>query len=60
LPEVADLLDQRHIKRVPVMRGSKMVGIISRADIVRALARMLAPAQSSIQQESVPSAAIAR
>jgi CBS domain-containing protein len=48
LPEVADTLAQRHIKRVPVMRGNKMVGILSRADIVGAIARVQAPAFASI------------
>ncbi len=36
--EVAMLLYKRKIKRVPVMRNGKMVGIISRADIVQAVA----------------------
>lgn len=36
--EVADLLIKHRIKRVPVMDGLKVVGIVSRADIVRALA----------------------
>jgi CBS domain-containing protein len=36
--EVAMLLSKRKIKRVPVMRNGKMVGIISRADIVQAVA----------------------
>jgi CBS domain-containing protein len=46
LPEIADLLAQSHIKRVPVMRGTRLVGIVSRADIVRALARNQALAQA--------------
>lgn len=37
-PEVADLLIKHRIKRVPVMDGPKLAGIVSRADIVRALA----------------------
>ncbi|OYV38437.1 MAG: hypothetical protein B7Z80_10025 [Rhodospirillales bacterium 20-64-7] len=37
--EIADLLMKKHIKRVPVLRGGKLVGIVSRADIVRAMAR---------------------
>jgi CBS domain-containing protein len=37
LAEVADLLDLKRIKRVPVMRDGKMVGIVSRADLLRAL-----------------------
>ena len=37
LAEVAALLEAKRIKRVPVMREDKVVGIISRANIVRAL-----------------------
>jgi CBS domain-containing protein len=38
LADVASLLEQKNIKRVPVMRDAKVVGIISRANLVRALA----------------------
>lgn len=38
LGEVADLLETRRIKRVPVLRDGKLVGIVSRANLVRALA----------------------
>jgi hypothetical protein len=37
LAEVAALLEAKRIKRVPVMREGKVVGIISRANIVRAV-----------------------
>ena len=37
LGDVAALLEARRIKRVPVMREGKVVGIISRANIVRAV-----------------------
>jgi len=37
LADIADLFDRHHIKRVPVMRDGKMVGIVSRADLLRAL-----------------------
>ncbi len=36
LADVADLLDRRGIKRVPVLDAGKLIGIISRADLVRA------------------------
>src|SRR4051794_32887802 len=36
--EVRFLLVNRKIKRVPVLRGQKLVGIISRADLVREIA----------------------
>jgi CBS domain-containing protein len=40
LPAIADLFSKHHIKRVPIMRGNAMVGIVSRADLLRALAQM--------------------
>src|ERR687885_1091799 len=36
--EVRFLLVNRKIKRVPVLRGQKLVGIVSRADLVREMA----------------------
>jgi CBS domain-containing protein len=38
LNEVADILETRRVKRVPVVRDGKVVGIVSRANLVRALA----------------------
>ena len=43
LPEIARLLEARRIKRVPVLRDGELVGIVSRADLLRAFA-LLAPA----------------
>lgn len=37
LEKVASLLELRQIKRVPVVRGGKIVGIVSRADLLHAL-----------------------
>jgi CBS domain-containing protein len=37
--EIARLMTTEKIKRVPVMRGDNVVGIVSRADIVSAIAR---------------------
>jgi CBS domain-containing protein len=37
--EIARLMTAQKIKRVPVMRGDVVVGIVSRADIVSAIAR---------------------
>ena len=36
--EIADLMMRHHIKRVPVLRDGKVVGIVARADLVRAIA----------------------
>lgn len=38
LGEVADVLDVHKIRRVPVVRDGRLAGIISRSDLVRALA----------------------
>ena len=38
LREIAELLESKRIKRVPVLRDGKVIGIISRANLVRALA----------------------
>lgn len=37
LAEVADILDTHQIRRVPVVKEGRLIGLISRADIVRAL-----------------------
>lgn len=37
--ELADLMSRHHIKRLPIVRDGKLVGIVSRADVVHAIAR---------------------
>jgi len=39
--EIATLMHHRDIKRVPVLRDGKLVGIVARSDLVRALAQKL-------------------
>lgn len=46
LSEIADLLETNKIKRVPVLRDGKLAGIVSRANLVRALAAAPRPATS--------------
>jgi signal-transduction protein with cAMP-binding, CBS, and nucleotidyltransferase domain len=36
--EVASLMHAKNIKRVPVVRDGKLVGIVARSDLIRALA----------------------
>jgi CBS domain-containing protein len=38
LDEVVDSMERHHIRRVPVVTGGKVVGVVSRADLLRALA----------------------
>ena len=37
LNDVVALMERNHIKRVPVLRGKKLVGIVTRANLLRAL-----------------------
>jgi CBS-domain-containing membrane protein len=38
LGDIASLLEEKHIKRVPVVRDGKLVGIVSRANLLQGLA----------------------
>jgi CBS domain-containing protein len=40
IAEVADLLDTHRIRQVPIMDGGKLLGMISRTDLVRKLAEV--------------------
>jgi CBS domain-containing protein len=39
LPEIADLMVRHRIKRVPVLRDGRVIGIVSRSDLVAAISR---------------------
>lgn len=47
LAEVADVLDAHRIRQVPVMADGRLVGMISRADLVRKLAEIKVTAPSA-------------
>ncbi|WP_027803665.1 CBS domain-containing protein [Paraburkholderia dilworthii] len=47
LQAVADLMERRHLKRVPVLKDGKLVGIVSRSNLMRALASVAPAADSS-------------
>ena len=47
LAEIAALLESKRIKRVPVMGDGKMRGIVSRADLLRALVRTADPSTAA-------------
>lgn len=47
IEEIAKLLNQYKIKRVPVLSGGKMVGIVSRADLIMAMT-------TGVKSESLP------
>jgi len=47
LADIAILLETKRIKRVPVVRDGRLVGIVSRANLVRALAAVTASADAA-------------
>jgi CBS domain-containing protein len=58
--EIARLLEKNKIKRVPIMDGKKVVGIVSRANLLQALASLkngkalkIAPADATIRQQLI-------
>jgi len=58
LAEVVALMDSRAIKRVPVLRNGQLVGIISRADLLRALQRLLPDPPGSAASDAAIRSAI--
>lgn len=43
LADIADLMEDRNIKRVPVLAGEVLVGLVSRSNLLRALASLAEP-----------------
>jgi CBS domain-containing protein len=52
LEDIVALMEKHHIKRVPIVRTEKPVGIISRSDLLHALATHSGPAASPTQSDS--------
>ena len=54
LAEIAALFLRHHVKRVPVVRDGKIIGIVSRANLLQGLlARQPSPAKSSEEDASI-------
>lgn len=54
LKDIAALMQRHHVKRVPIVRDGKVVGIVSRANLLQGLlAREAQPADGLISDESV-------
>ncbi|UVK47118.1 CBS domain-containing protein [Mesorhizobium sp. AR07] len=47
LEDVVELMTRHHVKRLPVVEGGRVVGIIARSDLLRALLRVLPTSDSS-------------
>jgi CBS domain-containing protein len=53
LDEVAEIMERRGYKRVPVVRGDKIVGIVSRANFLLALSRRLGEVSEAPEDDKV-------
>ena len=51
LEDAGRLLEERRIKRLPVIRGQQVVGVISRSDLLRALPRALGKAEAAARHD---------
>ena len=53
LTEIAAMLEKYHIKRVPVMEGGKLVGIVSRANLLRGVATWQKPTGVRVEDSAL-------
>jgi CBS domain-containing protein len=52
LEEIVRIMERRHIKRLPVTKNGRVIGIVSRADLVRALTNILPEASKTRPEDS--------
>jgi CBS domain-containing protein len=52
LEEVVRLMEEHHIKRVPVVRNGRVVGLIARADLVRAIVPLIRRSSLAIKDDA--------
>ena len=53
LEEIASLLERHRIKRVPILKDGKLVGVVSRANLIQALASAPLGVSSAIESDRV-------
>jgi CBS domain-containing protein len=56
LSEAVDLMLKRHVKRLPVLRGDAVVGVISRSDLLKGLLASLPKADASHSDAEITAA----
>jgi CBS domain-containing protein len=58
--EIGRIMESRHVRRLPVMNGDKIVGIVTHSDFLPVIARLVLNAQSFAQDdEKIRSAVVA-
>ncbi|WP_168880174.1 CBS domain-containing protein [Rhizobium sp. P28RR-XV] len=58
LLEVVELMEKHHIKRIPVVSHGKLVGIVSRSDLLAALVQILPARQRDTRDQEIETAII--
>jgi CBS domain-containing protein len=53
LTEIASMLEKYHIKRVPVLEGGRLVGIVSRANLLRGVATWQKPSGVRVEDTAL-------
>jgi len=56
LSEAVDLMTRRRVKRLPVLRGDTVVGVVSRADVLKALIASLPKAEAGHSDAEIEAA----
>ncbi|MEI7875185.1 MAG: CBS domain-containing protein [Alphaproteobacteria bacterium] len=49
--EIANLLEKHRIKRVPILRDGRLVGVVSRSNLIQALASSQVPASDDVRSD---------
>jgi CBS-domain-containing membrane protein len=61
LSELANILEKRRIKRVPILKDGKLVGIVGRSNLIQALASVASqPEKDLLSDRGIRSAILAR
>ncbi len=60
LTEIVELMDKRKVKRVPVVSGDRLVGIITRSDLLRALSAAIAAKPAATAAECTDQAILGK
>lgn len=60
LADIATLLERNRIKRVPIVEDGRLIGVVSRSNLIQALACAPAPAQSAPADREIRSAVLDR
>lgn len=56
IEDIAELLEKHRVKRVPVLRNGKLLGIVSRADLLHGLVARKAASAASVNDQTIKTA----